>query len=172
MAGGPPSGGPAALGLHGYRRKLLIDCSEPSREVTRDIENHNRILVRLTFKEPVEIGPLERKQAGVVNRSNRGRASDAFYDRHLAQKIFWAQNGKSGFVSLRQMFDDFHTAGENYEHTITGLAFPHNDVAGTKGSFFNGTRNFGQCRGIKPGENRDTSQKILTRFSCNHNGRL
>jgi hypothetical protein len=72
-------------------------------------------------------------------------------------------------MSLRQMFDDFHTAGENNEHTITGLAFPHNDVAGTKGSFFHGKRNLGQCGGIKPGENRDTFQKILARFSSDHN---
>lgn len=69
------------------RSKQLVNGAQSARKITRDIQNHDRVLIRMVPKEVIEISAFQRKKEAVLDRPKRGSTGNAFDDRHLAKEI-------------------------------------------------------------------------------------
>ena len=114
------------------------------------------------LKKVVEMDAFQREEQGILHGSDRSGSGHTIDDRHLAEKVPGAQNRKRSLPGLRQVFNNFHGAGTDNEHSIAGFAFSDDDVALFKCRFFDDSCYFAQCGGVEPGKDRDGLQKSLT----------
>ncbi len=152
------------------RRKQLIERAQTARDVPRDIQNENGVLVRVMLKEPVKVGALQREDDGILQRPHRSTTRKALDDAHFAEELLWTQVRENCFVRFSQMFHDLDAALLDDKHTVACFFFPDDGLARMEGGLFDGLGDHGQRGVIKPGKDRDAFQKMLTLSCMDHGG--
>jgi hypothetical protein len=107
-----------------------VSNAKATREVARNVQRHEGIRFEIVPIEAVEVLTCDAHQARWSDGTDRRRARLHVHERHLAEGVFWTEDGDTMLAVFAAALQDLDLALENDEHVVGGFAFAKDGVSG------------------------------------------